>query len=61
MPIISFWIIMLCILAATGIFSYALWLLAKHDAKASGTMNIGFGIGLIGIILSAIIYGFFYL
>jgi hypothetical protein len=59
MPVVSFWVTLIFIVAAIGIFSYGLWLLSKHSQKASGVMNLGFGIGLAGIALFAIIYGFF--
>ena len=62
MPIVSFWIMLVCILAAIAFFSYGLWLLSKNKSdKAGSKMNIGFGIGLIGLVLTAIVYGFFYL
>ncbi len=61
MPIISFFVVLVCVLVAAGIFSYGLWLLSRNNLKAGGTMNLGFGIGLLGVVLSAIIYGFFYL
>jgi len=61
MPIVSFIILLVCILVAAGLFSYGLRLLANNNAKAGSMMNLGFGIGLIGLILFAIIYGFFYL
>jgi hypothetical protein len=59
MPVVSFWVTTIFIVVAIAIFSYGLWLLSKRNPKAGGAMNLGFGIGLIGITLFAIIYGFF--
>ena len=61
MPNVSFIILLVCILIAAGFFSYGLRLLASNNEKAGSNMNLGFGIGLIGLVLFAIIYGFFYL
>jgi hypothetical protein len=59
MPVVSFAVTAVFIIVAIAVFSYGLWLLSKHSPKAGGAMNLGFGIGLIGITLFAIIYGFF--
>ena len=59
MPTVSLIILIICIVVAAGFFSYGLRLLANNNAKASSSMNLGFGIGLIGLILFAIVYGFF--
>ena len=53
---------LVCVLAAIAFFGYGLWLLSRNKSdKAGSKMNIGFGIGLIGLVLTAIVYGFFYL
>jgi high-affinity Fe2+/Pb2+ permease len=47
-------------LIAAALFSYGLAQLARNeDERASRTMTIGFGIGLLGVVVAAIVFGFF--
>jgi hypothetical protein len=59
MPNVSFIVLLVCILIAIGFFIYGLRLLASNNEEAGGKMNLGFGIGLIGLVLFAVMYGFF--
>jgi len=47
------------IIIAAATFIIGLARLARNDPRASNTLSAGFGIGLCGIIVAAIIFGFF--
>jgi len=44
---------------SAAVFVYALTLLARDDPRARDIMRIGFSIGIFGVVLAAIMFGFF--
>jgi len=46
-------------LISVGILSYAMVRLARNNPGAHNTMSLGLGVWLIGIIVGAIVFGFF--
>ena len=50
-----FWIIFPIILISAVTFIYGMVQLARKDRQAGSTLNIGFGVGICGMILLAIL------
>ncbi|MFC2058564.1 hypothetical protein ACFLTS_02835 [Chloroflexota bacterium] len=59
MHIVTFIVAIVFCVAAAVVSGYALVRLARNDTKARGTLEAGFGLWLFGIVISAILFGFF--
>jgi hypothetical protein len=56
---VTFVVALVLFLIAAAIFSLGLARLARNDPRAGDTLTAGFGIGLFGVVVAAIIFGFF--
>ena len=59
MHIVTFIVALIFCVAAAVLSGYALVRLARNDKRARGILETGFGLWLFGIVLSAILFGFF--
>ena len=55
----TFIITLVFFLTAAVISGFAMAQLSKNDARARNTLTMGFGFWLLGIVLAAILFGFF--
>lgn len=59
MPTVTFIVAAVLFLIAAAFFIWGLWQLARNNRGALNTLTTGFGIGLLGVVVAAIIFGFF--
>jgi high-affinity Fe2+/Pb2+ permease len=60
MPTLTFLVSLPLFLISAGIFCYGLVQLARNeDQRASNWISAGFGVGLLGVVVAAIVFGFF--
>lgn len=59
MYFVSFIVVLVFILVAASLFGRGLVRLYQKNERARGLISSGFMVGLLGVIISAIIFGFF--
>jgi hypothetical protein len=60
MNTLSFLVSLPLFVIAAGTFCYGLVQLARNeDQRASNWISVGFGVGLLGVVVAAIVFGFF--
>ncbi len=59
MHTVTFIVALIFFVIAAAVFGYALAQLYRGDLRARNTMMTGFGIGLFGVVVAAILFGFF--
>jgi hypothetical protein len=56
---VTFVVAAVLFLTAAAFFSWGLVQLGRGNQRALNTLTTGFGIGLVGVVVAAIIFGFF--
>jgi hypothetical protein len=59
MHIVTFIVALIFFLAAAIISGFALAQISRNEARARNTLTTGFSLWLLGIVLAAILFGFF--
>lgn len=60
MPIATFLVSLPLFLISIGILSYGLVRANQDDPRARDIMTIGLEVGLLGVVVAAIVFGFFF-